>query len=175
MNYEPMYRFLGDTCVCREMETAMTKSKMQAGDWIIVSDGRKALLLENEGDEKFPNLKTREVREHADAPNRDLNSDKPGRVQQSAASFHSSVEQTDRHAQEEEQFIIGLMDRLSELISSGTAKHLIIVAPPRVLGLIRKNCSAPVKSAIHAEFVHDLTHLPVHEIEQHLVKEMASG
>ncbi len=151
----------------------MTKTKIGAGDWIIVSDGRKALLLENEGDEVFPNLKTREVREHEDAPNRDLNSDKPGRVRQSAASFHSSVEQTDRHQEEEEKFIVGLTTRLNELVSNGTTKHLIVVAPARVLGLIRKNCSAPVKSAIHAEFGHDLTHLPVYEIEQHLVKEMA--
>jgi protein required for attachment to host cells len=157
------------------MGAAMTKLKMQSGDWIIVSDGRKALLLENEGDEVFPNLKTREVREHPDAPNRVLNTDKPGRVHQSAATFRSSVEQTDRHEEQEEKFIVGLTDRLSELISGGATKHLIIVAPARVLGLIRKNCSATVISAIHAEFSHDLTHLPVYEIEQHLVKEMARG
>jgi protein required for attachment to host cells len=36
----------------------MAKLKIRHGDWVIVCDGKKALVLENEGDEKFLNLKT---------------------------------------------------------------------------------------------------------------------
>ena len=39
----------------------MTKMKIGTGDWIVVCDGRKALILENLGDRVFPNLHTKEV------------------------------------------------------------------------------------------------------------------
>ncbi|MGB7656831.1 MAG: host attachment protein, partial [Pseudolabrys sp.] len=34
----------------------MTKTTIGKGDWIVVCDGRKALIYENAGDEKFVNL-----------------------------------------------------------------------------------------------------------------------
>ena len=40
----------------------MTKMKIGTGDWIVVCDGRKALILENLGDRMFPNLRTRGAR-----------------------------------------------------------------------------------------------------------------
>lgn len=151
----------------------MAKPRMRAGDWIVVLDGRKALFLANEGDEVYPNLKTREVREHQAPPDRDLSADRPGRVYQSAAPMRSAVEQTDRHDEEEENFVIGVANRLGEVIAAGETKNLIIAAPARVLGLMRQNSSDAVKSAIRAEVGRDLTRLPVFEIEQRLQKELA--
>jgi protein required for attachment to host cells len=151
-------------------EVAMSKLLLRAGDFVVVSDGRKALILENAGDEAFPDLKTREVHEHPDAPNRMLNSDKPGRTFQAAKStIHSAMEQTDRHEAEERSFVTQIMRRVDELVSSGVAKGLFIVAPPRVLGLIRKLVTPVVKAATRAEVGHDLTHLPVYEIEKRVV------
>lgn len=153
----------------------MSRHSIRAGDFVVVSDGRKALLLENVGDDVFANLETREVYEREDAPNRMLNSDKPGRLFQSAASSRrSSVEQTDRHEMDERNFVRGLMDRVHELVVGGATTGLVIAAPPHVLGLIRKYCSNTVKSVIHAEFGHDLTHLPIHEIEKRLVDAAAT-
>ena len=47
------------------------------GEWVVVCDGAKALILENAGDTKFPNLKTREVLEHKAAATHELGTDKP--------------------------------------------------------------------------------------------------
>lgn len=44
----------------------MDKIKVKTGDWVVVCDGRKALILENIGDERFPNLHSREIREHTE-------------------------------------------------------------------------------------------------------------
>lgn len=41
----------------------MDKMRIDKSDWLVVCDGRKALILENLGDEMFPNLRTREVHE----------------------------------------------------------------------------------------------------------------
>lgn len=148
----------------------MPKLSIRAGDFVVVSDGRKALILENAGDETYPNLKTREVHQHSDAPNRDLLSDKPGRAYHAAGSpIRSSVEQTDRHAEEEQNFVSGVMTRVHELVRDHETNGLVIVAPPQVLGLIRKIATPAVKAATRAEIGHDLTNLPVYEIEKHLI------
>ncbi len=54
--------------------------KVDFGEWIVVCDGRKALILENTGDKRRPNLKTKEVFEHADLSTRALGADAPGRT-----------------------------------------------------------------------------------------------
>ena len=41
----------------------MKKLKVKTGDWIVVCDGRKALILENVADHAFPIPHTNEVRE----------------------------------------------------------------------------------------------------------------
>ena len=58
----------------------MDKMKTAKGDWVVVCDGRKALILENIGDEVFANLHTREVKEHAVPMTHEQGSDVPGRA-----------------------------------------------------------------------------------------------
>jgi protein required for attachment to host cells len=40
----------------------MSKLKIDQGEWVVVCDGRKALILENIGDHISPNLRTAETR-----------------------------------------------------------------------------------------------------------------
>ena len=109
---------------------------------MIVCDGKKALILENVGDEKFLNLKTREVQEHADPKTSDLGTDAPGRSFSSVGSGRSAVEQTDWHKQEEDRFLQKLVGQLDHAVNAGEVKSLIIVAPPRALGVLRQAYSA---------------------------------
>jgi protein required for attachment to host cells len=152
----------------------MFNFKLKAHDWAIVLDGRKALFLQNQGDGVHPNLVTREVREHPDLPNRELHTDRPGKVHQSAASAHSAVELTDRHDEAERIFIEGVATRLGELVAAGKGNRMIIVAPPRALGMVRKTYTPALRAAISAEIDHDWVHLPVNEIEGRL-KQGAKG
>jgi protein required for attachment to host cells len=46
-------------------------TRIEHGDWVVVCDGRKALILTNMGDHMAPNLRTPEVRrEHARGANK---------------------------------------------------------------------------------------------------------
>ncbi|MCC6775779.1 MAG: host attachment protein [Hyphomicrobiales bacterium] len=146
----------------------MQKLVIRNGDWVVVCDGKKALLLENAGDEKFLNLKTKEVLDHPDAPTRELGTDAPGRSISSAGPGRSAMEQTDWHDQEEQRFLRGLADRLDAAVNGGHAKSVVIVAPPRALGVLRHAYSHNLKAALRAEIDKDLVKLPVHEIEKHL-------
>jgi protein required for attachment to host cells len=146
----------------------MTKPTIRHGDWIVVCDGRKALLLENEGDEVFANFKTHEVFEHETRANRELSSDRPGRVQEMTTTARSAIEPADYHLQEEAAFLTKISARLAVLVTAKTAHRIAIVAPPRALGILRKTYTPAVRAAICAEIDHDLVHLPVYEIEKHL-------
>ena len=45
---------------------------------------------------------------------------------------------------------------------------MIIVAPPRALGVLRPAYSHTLKGAVRAEVDKDFVKMPVHEIEKHL-------
>jgi len=79
------------------------------------------------------------------------------------------VEQTDWHAQTEQAFLTQLVARLDHAVGSGQIKSLIIVAPPRALGVIRQAYSHALRAALRAEIDKDLVKMPLHEIEKHLI------
>jgi protein required for attachment to host cells len=149
----------------------MSDLKIKSGDLVAVVDGHKAIILRNAGDAVFPNLVVLEAREHAQPPDRELHTDRPGRVHQSATSSRSSVEVTDRHDEAERTFVNGVSARLDELISAGSHCGLIVVAPPRALGFIRAAYSPAVRSALRAELDHDWVHYTAYEIEKRLTRE----
>ena len=48
-------------------------------------------------------------------------------------------------------------------------KNLLLVAPPKALGLLRGKLSAAVKAVVSGEVGKDLTGFPVDQIEKHLL------
>lgn len=149
----------------------MQKIRIEEGDWVVVCDGKKALILENIGDGKFPNLKTRNVFEQDNPLTHEQGSDAPGRSIQSVGSARSAMEQTDWHEQAEKDFLHTLAGRLDTAIGAGDVSSLVMVAPPRALGIIRQAYSAHVRHALRAEIDKDFVKMPVHEIERHLTGE----
>lgn len=147
----------------------MTKMKIGTGDWIVVCDGRKALILENLGDRMFPNLHTREVHEQPNLPTSAQGSDTPGSVHPSIGGARSSVEQTDWHDEAERAFLKTLAGRLNHAVTTGETTALTMVASPRALGMIRSDYSAAVRKALQGELHKDLVKMPVHEIEKQLL------
>jgi len=141
------------------------------GEWVVVCDGAKALILQNSGDIKFPNLKTIQVFEQKDLATRELGTDAPGRAINSVGNIRSAVDQTDWHDQAERAFLTQLVQHLDTAITSGKAKSLIVVAPPRALGVIRPAYTHALKSAVRAEVDKDFVKMPVHEIEKHLTRD----
>ena len=115
----------------------MSKVKIAQGDWVLVCDGAKALILENAGDEKFLNLKTQRVYEQADQRTREQGTDAPGRSINSVDGRRSAMEQTDWHTQEEERFLKEIAALLDAEVKAGHVKGIVMVAPPRALGVLR--------------------------------------
>jgi|SRR5690348_13460537 protein required for attachment to host cells len=137
-------------------------------EWVVVCDGAKALVLENIGDATMPDLKTREVYEQKDAATRDLGADAPGRAAGVDGKNRSAVGQTDWHERNEQAFLENLAKRLDAKVSSGAIKSIVLIAPPRALGVLRGAYSPALKGVVRAEIDKDLVAVPVHEIEKRL-------
>lgn len=146
----------------------MTGLSIRDGEWVVVCDGAKALVLQNVGDAKFPTLKTIEVFEQKDLATHEMGTDKPGRAHSSVGHGRSAVAQTDWHDQAEQEFLTRLAHHLDAAVTAGKAKSLIMIAPPRALGMLRPVYSHGLKGAIRAELDKDLVKVPVHEIEKRL-------
>ena len=147
----------------------MTALKIPERAWVVVCDGRKALILENKGDAEHPDLRMREVSEHESRPTHAMGADSPGRVHQSLGASRSSVEQTDWHDRDEDAFLASLAARLDQALAAGQTAAVIVVAPPRALGMIRNHYSKTLRGALAGEIDKDLVALPVDEIERRLV------
>ncbi len=136
--------------------------------WVLVCDGRKALLLRNEGDHAFPKLVTQEVFEHPTSRTADLGSAAPGRAFSSIDGRRSAVEETDRHLVEEQAFLQKLASSLQTRMETSKIEELVLVAPARALGLLRKYLSPALHKRVTAEIDKDLVKMPLHEIEHHI-------
>jgi protein required for attachment to host cells len=147
----------------------MADLKIDNGAWVIVCDGAKALVLENTGSRMKPSLVTKEVYGQQDRKTHEVGTDRPGRAFNSVGAARSAVAQTDWHDQAEQQFLADLAARLDKAVLAGEAPSLIVVAPPRAIGVLRGKFTSHVRHALRAEIEKDFVKMPVEEITRHLM------
>lgn len=133
--------------------------------WVVVADGEKALFLYNEGDALYPTLRVFREMENENPPSREQGTDRAGRLSDVPGSHRSAVETTDWHRIEKERFAREISDRLYKFAHQNRFSALVLVAPPHVLGDLRKELHQEVASRIIAEVPKDLTKHPVDQIE----------
>lgn len=141
--------------------------------WMVVADGEKALFLYNEGDAAFPHLKVFRGVEHVNPPSREQGTDRPGRLSDAGTVHRSAVSETDWHRAEKGRFAREIAETLYGFAHSGQFDCLILVAPPAVLGDLRKELHAQVTSRIIAEVPKDLTKHPIDQIETLVLRSAA--
>ena len=152
-----------------EVETAQVKHvTVPAMSWVVVCDGSKALLFQNVGDAQAINLKVADVQVEPHAPTRDLGAERSGRVYESLDGRRSSMEATNYHELAEVKFLGKVADTLDEVVRTRKVKHLVIVAPPKAMGVLRRQITEGVQKVVSAEIAKDLVKLPTAEIEHHL-------
>jgi protein required for attachment to host cells len=152
----------------------MSAIAIHNGAWVLVGDGRRALFFQNHGDADLLDLRVLETRIDDNPATRDQGSDAPGRAYASAgAHARSAVENADWHELEEARFARAMAERINAAAESGELKEIVIVAPPRTLGEIRKDLSVKAQGKVRGEIDKDLTKHPLHEIEKALTRKSA--
>jgi protein required for attachment to host cells len=134
--------------------------------FVVVADGEKMLFFRNEGDALFPKLEVERKSEQDNPATRDQKSDDSGRSALSAGAGHHSYSETDFHQLEEDRFAARTAEMLNDRAMRNDFESLIVVAPPRTLGELRKHYHKEVEKRLTGEIAKDLTGHPVEEIEK---------
>ena len=147
----------------------MDRIALKSGLWLMVADGEKALFLKNEGDTTYPNFEV--VREigQSNPPTREQGSDRPGRFNDGPSAHRSAVADTDWHKVGKVRFADEIADRLYTMAHRGDFKEILLIAPPLVLGEVRKKLHQEVTDRIVGEIPKTLTNHAVFDIEKLLL------
>ena len=137
---------------------------------VLVADGRKMLFLRNKGDETLVDLRVESHREQDNPPIRDQATDAPGRSISSVGSARSAMEPTDFHQIQEDRFAAEAAELLRKRALSNDFEALIVAAPPRTLGEMRKHYHKEVQHRLIGEVSKELTGMPLPQIEQALIR-----
>ncbi len=131
---------------------------------VMVVDGGKMLLFRNEGDADYPHLIVEAAQENVNPADQEQRTDARGRAFASVGSARSAMGETDFHDLAEEP----LCRRCGRAAQSTGAceqvfERLIVVAPPTVLGEMRKHYNKALGRAWSARSRKDLTGHPVRQ------------
>jgi protein required for attachment to host cells len=133
---------------------------------LLVGDGQKALFLRNKGNAKRVDLVVERVLARDNPPTREQGTDRPGRSSASLGVARSAMEEADWHHLAKERFASELADALYRHAHANLFDQLVIVAPPKILGNLRKAFHPEVAERVAAEIPKELTSHPVAEIER---------
>jgi protein required for attachment to host cells len=131
---------------------------------ILVGDGQKALFLRNRGSAQRIDLVVERILEQENPATREQGTDRPGRSIASVGVARSAMEEADWHHIAKERFANEIAKALDHHAHANLFERLIIIAPPKILGKLRKAFHPEVLERIAAEIPKELTSHPVSEI-----------
>lgn len=137
--------------------------------WIIVADGSRARAVMNAGPGTGLKDLGAEMFSANTAPTREIGSDRPGRVYDSAgAGRHAVTPRADGHVFEKTRFAKEVAAGLNKAALENLFDRLVLIAPAKTLGDLRNAINAQVQERVTTELVQDYTHLSLSELEKRL-------
>jgi protein required for attachment to host cells len=134
--------------------------------FVLVADGRKSLFFRNQGDAEFPNLHIEEKESHENPAHHEQAADTAGQAASPVAGVSATMGEVDFHKLEEDRFAADTAAMLKERALRNEFDSLVVVAPPKTLGELRKHYHKEVEKRLLAEVPKDLVNVPVAEIEK---------
>ncbi|MEO0389490.1 MAG: host attachment family protein [Pseudomonadota bacterium] len=141
-------------------------AKLRNGTLVVVTDSEKALFLRNLTDHADPNLEVVDTERQDNPSDGAQSANRPGRMPDTGVGQRSALDDTDWHELAKERFAKDLSDLLYAEAHQGAFDRLVIVAAPKVLGVLREDMHQEVARKLVAEIPKTLTNHPVDEIEQ---------
>jgi protein required for attachment to host cells len=137
--------------------------------WILVADGSRARILENDGPGKGLHEVAGHVYHGDHAATHEIMSDRTGRAYSSVGPGRSAMQpHTDPHRDLKKKFAHQLADVLAADLERKSYDRLVIVAAPSALGDLRAALPDHVRAKVTAEVAKDLTKTPDAELASHL-------
>lgn len=143
------------------------------GALVFVGDGKKMLFLRNQGDSDLLDLRTESHDERADPMDREIKTDAPGAQSPRVGIGRDTMEEADFHQQGEDRWVKDSAEELNRRALSNDFNALVIVAPPKALGVLRKKLHKETERRIVLTVNKEMTDRPIPDIEELLVGEAA--
>jgi protein required for attachment to host cells len=140
---------------------------------VLVADGRKMLLLRNHGDQNQIDLRTESHDFRDDRKDREIKTDGPGTQSPRVGIGRDTMEETDFHQQEEDRWVKEAAEELKRRALRNDFDALAVIAPPKALGVLRKELHKEVERRIVMTLNKEMTDRPIPDIEELLVGEGA--
>ena len=133
--------------------------------WILIADGAFARILLNEG----PGRGVHHLPEFDFSVSHELdgeiNADRPGRTfDRLGPGRHAKETASSPHRLRKASFAKQLVAVLNTNLANSAYDRLVIVAPPKTLGDLRREMPKQVVNCVRGEIAKDLTHMPDCEI-----------
>jgi protein required for attachment to host cells len=139
------------------------------GALILVADGRKALVLRNDGPPAAPALTVlRDLAADPNPPDRAQGTDRPGRV--AKGERRAAVEGGDFHEAAEQRFAAAAAAAFAAAAAAAPRAPLAVAAAPATLAALRAALPEAVRGRVMAEIAKDLVNHPVPEIARVLAR-----
>jgi protein required for attachment to host cells len=136
---------------------------------ILVGDGSRAVFFKNRGTVVKPDLIVEHVLEQENPATREQGTDRPGRrAGGDSGTVRGAIEETDWHQLAEDRFAAEIAAALYRSAHANEFQRLIIVAPPKVLGVLRKSLHKEVLNRLEAEVPKELATYSVPRIQSEL-------
>lgn len=147
-------------------------AELRNGTWVLLADGEKALFLRNDLDEINPDLNV--VREEAQTNPSDAEQgvEPPGRMPDGGVQQRSALQEADWHQLAKDRFADDMADLLYKYAQRNAFSHLVVCAPAKVLGELRKHYHKEVRARLVAEVDKDFTNHPLDKVETLLKEEL---
>jgi protein required for attachment to host cells len=131
---------------------------------ILVIDGRKMLFLRNQGSGGKIDLVTESHDQRDDRKDHEIKSDGPGLTAQSGGYGRPAMDEPDYHQLDEDRYAAEAADQLRIRALAGDFEALVIIAPPKTLGELRKHLHKEVEKRIVMELPKEMTDRPIPDI-----------
>lgn len=140
---------------------------------VLVADGTKALFLRNHGDQNQLDLRTEAHDQREDRKDRELRTDAQGAKNNTPGIGRATTDETDFHQQEEDRWVKEAAEELKQRALRNDFDSLVIIAPPKALGVIRPELHKEVEKRIVLTLNKEMTGRPIPDIEELLAGEAA--
>ncbi len=145
--------------------------------WVLVADQSEARVYSADPTTHVLSFVLRLANPQAHLHDRDLVSDRPGRVfdhapteggRRGATAHHATGGERTPHRHEADLFAQRVVRALAEAHHEQRFERLVVLAGPVFLGHLRQALTPEVRRCVVGEVAKDLTHLPADAISEHL-------
>lgn len=131
---------------------------------VLVADGRRLMLLRNDGTSTTPRLTILAEEQANNPPTHEQGSDRPGRTQASTGERRSGYGDTDWHAQGEAGFARHAAILLEQASIGDSEAQIVVIAAPKTMGQLRGHYGRSTRQRLAGEIDKDLAGQPAEAI-----------